>query len=171
MSDRSKISVALYDSGVCIRVDGAGTVAESPVMHAFADQVLSGPLGKVLIDLGGCTYLDSTFLGGLVSLFKRHAGAPGDEGDRFAIFAPAPTRQSLFGTSRLDRVLPFVDELPATCGECLPLESHVSASREDLAQYVIDCHRRLAELGGPEAETFGRVADAIADEITVRRPT
>ncbi|HEY0715783.1 MAG TPA: STAS domain-containing protein [Polyangia bacterium] len=165
MPDRSRISVARYDRGVCIRVEGAGTVAESPVMHAFAERVLANGRGNVIIDLGACNYLDSTFLGGLVSLFKREAA----NGGRFAIYAPAPARQSLFSTSRLDRVFPFVDELPAVGGECLPLEAHIATSRDDLGQYVVECHRRLAELGGPEAETFGRVADAIANEITTRR--
>lgn len=166
MSDRSRISVARFDRGVCIRVEGVGTVAESPVMHAFAERMLAEPLGSVIIDLGGCTYVDSTFLGGLVSLYKRHVSEPG----RFAIFTTSPARQMLFGTSRLDRVLPFVEELPVMGNECLPLEAHIlTASRDDLGHYVVECHRRLAEMGGPDAESFGRVADAIADEITARR--
>jgi anti-anti-sigma regulatory factor len=137
-------------------------------MHAFAERVLSGPEGDVVVDLGACTYVDSTFLGGLVSLFKRHCG--GNRTDhRFAIYAPPATRQNLFGTSRLDRVFPFVDELPLTGVESLPLEVQTTTSREELGHYIVECHRRLAELGGPDAEAFGRVADALADELTLRR--
>lgn len=165
-SDRSKLTVARFDRGVCLRVKGAGTMVESPVLHAFAERVLSAPEGNVVVDLGGCTYVDSTFLGGLVSLYKRH----GNSGpDRFSIYAPPPTRQTLFGTSRLDRVFPFVEELPMTGVDSLPLEAQSSTSREELGHYVVECHRRLAELGGPDAEAFGRVADAIAEELTARR--
>ena len=199
MSERSKITVARFDRGVVVRVEGAGTMLEGPVIHAFAERMLAAPpdakpadvrvpdvaktvtktgeqplpeaspdarMDQVVLDLSACTYIDSTFLGGLVSLFKRHvSGRP----DRFAIYAPAPLRQSLFGTSRLDRVFPFVDELPLVGAERLPLEVQSTTSRDELGSYVVECHRRLAELGGAEAETYGRVAEAIAQELTVRR--
>jgi hypothetical protein len=66
--------------------------------------------------------------------------------------------------SRLDTVLPFVDELPVSTEASLPLEAHM-VSREELARYVVECHRRLAEIGGPDAQDFARVADAIAAEV------
>lgn len=172
MSDRSKITVASFDLGVCIKVAGAGTMQESPLIHAFAERVLEQPDGgAVIVDLGACTYVDSTFLGGLVSLFKRHGGkaAPAARPDRFTIYAPAPIRQTLFGTSRLDRVFSFIDHLPAVNTQSVPLEPSGSTSREELGHYIVECHRRLAELGGAEAENFGRVADAIAEELTSRR--
>jgi anti-anti-sigma regulatory factor len=168
MSNRAKVSVARFDGGVCLKVEGAGTMQESPVMHAFAEQVLGQAEESVIVDLASCSYVDSTFLGGLVSLFKRHGAG---RTTRFSIYAPPPVRQSLFGTSRLDRVLPFVDDLPRVPGESFPLEPHGTTSREELGQYIVECHRRLAEVGGAEAETFGRVADAIAEELTARRRT
>ena len=170
MSERSKITAARFDRGVAIRVEGAGTMLESPVMHAFAERILAVPDTEdvVVIDLSACTYVDSTFLGGLVSLFKRHGSA---RPDRFSIYAPAAIRQTLFGTSRLDRVFSFVEDPPRVAVECLPLEGQSVATREELGHYVVECHRRLAELGGPEGETFGRVADAIANELTTRRRT
>jgi anti-anti-sigma regulatory factor len=178
MSDRSKVTVARFDQagshGVSIRVEGAGTMQESPVIHAFAERVLAeADGGAVVVDLGACSYVDSTFLGGLVSLFKRHGGKSNRPGaqpaQRFTIYAPSPVRQSLFGTSRLDRVFSFIDQLPALQAQVMPLEPSGSTSREEMGHYIVECHRRLAEIGGAEAETFGRVADAIADELTLRR--
>jgi anti-anti-sigma factor len=160
MAKPVKISVSRFSSGVVIRLAGAGTLGESPVVYAVATQVLGQPDQRVLIDLAGCTYMDSTFLGGLVSLFRRHGG----DGNRFAIFAPGPHRSDLFGGSRLDTVLPFVDELPPS-GEGVPIEPRTPASSEELARYVVECHRRLAELGGPQAQEYSRVADAIAAEV------
>ena len=119
----------------------------------------------MVIDLGGCTYLDSTFLGGLVSLLKRH----GEQ--RFAIYAPADKRRILFSVSRLDQLLPFVADPPPTRAEQdLSLEVAPYASREELGQYIVDCHRRLAELGGDEAQDFPRVADALENELRDARP-
>lgn len=160
MAERAKITVARFSSGVVIRVERAGTISESPVMHAFAEEVLRDRSQRVIVDLAACNYMDSTFLGGLVGLFKRHART-----GRFAIFAPEPQRRSLFGVNRLDTILPFVDEVPLSSEEGMPLENQAPASREELARYVVECHRRLAEIGGPEAQEFARVADAIAAEV------
>lgn len=165
MAARANITVARFSSGVTIRVDGPGTIGESQLLHAFALEVLRGEEGeRVIIDLADCAYLDSTFLGGLISLFRRHSGG------RFAVYAPEARRRALFGQSRLDTVLPFVEELPAAAGDRLRLEapSTLGAS-DDLARHVIDCHRRLAELGGADAPELARVADAIAAELDADR--
>jgi hypothetical protein len=189
MGERTKISVARFSEGVTLRVEGPGTMSESRVVHAFAERVLteppreSGPqpqlqpqpqseqqTQRVIIDLADCTYL-----GGLVSLLKRHGGgvsggrAEGGNG-RFAIYAPPEKRRLLFSVSRLDQLLPFVPELPASSGDTdLSLEALPHASKEELGLYIVECHRRLAELGGSEAQDFRRVADALETEL--RTPT
>jgi anti-sigma B factor antagonist len=164
MSERAKITVARFAQGVSVQVDGAGTMSESPLVYAFAEETLKTDGQQVIVDLSACTYLDSTFLGGLVGLHKRHAAEPG----RFAIFAPLPRRQNLFGVSRLDRILPFVEVLPSLDGD-LPLETRPQLSRDELGRYIVDCHRRLAELGGEQAQDFGHVAEALAGELDGRR--
>ncbi|HTE49665.1 MAG TPA: STAS domain-containing protein [Kofleriaceae bacterium] len=165
MSERSKITVARFSAGVAIRVEGPGTIGESPLVHAFAEEVLRDRSLRVIVNVRDCTYMDSTFLGGLISLFRRH----GATGKRFAIFAPEPQRTALFGQSRLDTVLPFVDSLPVEADEGMPLEAHGPDSAEDLTRYVIECHRRLAELGGPDAPDFAHVADALSSQLDGHR--
>jgi anti-anti-sigma regulatory factor len=162
MAQGAKITVARFSSGVTIRVEGRGTISESPVVHAFAERVLRDPGQQVIIDLSACAYMDSNFLGGLVSLFKRDRNSGGS---RFAIFVPEAERRSMFGASRLDTIFPFVDFLPPAIEATFELEAQGTVSREELAAYVIECHQRLAEIGGPEAQEFARVADAIAGEV------
>ncbi len=161
MAQRAKITMSCFATGVVIRVTGAGTIAESPLVHAFAEQILRDADQRVVIDLAACTYVDSTFLGGLIGLFRRHGGS----GTRFAIFAPEPLSRPLFGVSRLDTILPFVDEEPVTLAEGISVDVQLPTSADDLARYVAECHRRLAEIGGPEAQEFSRVADAITAEV------
>jgi anti-sigma B factor antagonist len=160
MAQRAKITMSRFASGVVVRVVGAGTIAESPLVYASAEKILRDAEQRVVIDLSACTYVDSTFLGGLVGLFRRHGGS----GDRFAIFAPEPLRRPLFGVSRLDTILPFAEEEPVTFDEGIPVDMQLPTSPEELARHVADCHRRLSEVGGPEAKEFARVADAITAE-------
>ena len=164
----SQIRVARFPAGVVIRIEGPGTIGESPVVHAFAGEVLRDRSQRVVLDVSGATYMDSTFLGGLISRFRRHgAAAPG--GPRFAIYAPEAQRAALFGQNRLDSVLPFTSELPVDATGGMLLQPSSPDSSEELARYVVDCHRRLAELGGPEAPEYSRVADAIAAQLDGRR--
>ena len=172
MPERAKITVARFANGVSVQVAGAGTMVESPMVNAFAEEVMRDRSQRVIVDLAGCTYLDSTFLGGLVSLLKRHGRAENGAaagGQRFAIYAPPTQRRALFSVSRLDTILPFIEELPPLAEAALPLEAQVVTSRDELANYIIECHRRLAELGGAEAQDFAQVAEAISGEIDDRR--
>ena len=173
MGERAKISVARFSQGVTVRVVGPGTMSESRLVHAFADQVLGGQSSQqVIFDLSGCSYLDSTFLGGLVSLHKRYGTGRAEGDGRFSIFAPAEQRRLLFSVSRLDQLLSFAAELPAaSADQDLSLEVDPYASKEDLTRYILECHRRLAELGGPDAQDFGRVADALENELRPRTRT
>jgi hypothetical protein len=175
MGGRAVITVARFPEGVTLRVQGPGTMSESRVVHAFAEEVLGDASKRVVFDLSACSYVDSTFLGGLVSLYKRYvagtvpstSNSDAEPAGRFAIFAPAEQRRLLFSVSRLDELLPFLEALPAADGgHDLSLEVVPDASRDDLARYIVDCHRRLAELGGAEAQAFGRVADALEIELS-----
>ncbi len=164
MSAHSQIRVARFPAGVVIRIEGPGTIGESPVVHAFAGEVLREPSQRVTVDASACTYMDSTFLGGLISLFRRH-GAAGPAGPRFSVYAPPTQRAALFGQNRLDTVLPFASELPADASPELVVQSRAPDAPDELARYVVECHRRLAELGGPDAPDYSRVADAISAQL------
>ena len=68
------------------------------------------------------------------------------------------------GSVHLDHFLNFADECPAGAGA--PVTLHVSAlDRAEFGQHLLETHRKLAELGGPAADTFRKVADQIAREL------
>ena len=158
----AKTTAFRCSGGVLVRVEGSGTMPESRVVHAFAEQALAQPATRLIVDLESCSYLDSTFLGGLVGLFKRHGGREG----RFVIRLAESRRASLFGVSGLDQLLPFVSEAPAVEENTrVPLAFDKGASKEELTKYVIECHRRLAELGGPQAPAFQGVAEALEGQL------
>jgi hypothetical protein len=109
------------------------------------------------VDLSGCDYLDSTFLGCLVKL---HSAAQGSQPPGFRVFAPPDARQRLLRALHLDRLLVMAETLPATVSETAYVPFTVP-NREQLAELVADAHRRLSQLGGPCAEQFARIADSL----------
>ena len=63
--------VGRTEAGYAIRIEGRGTMRESPALQRVVRTVLDGEACAVTIDLAVCDYLDSTFLGCLVDLHRR----------------------------------------------------------------------------------------------------
>jgi anti-anti-sigma regulatory factor len=136
---------------------------ESPAVRAFALQVLDERGSPTLeIDLTDCEYLDSTFLGGLIGLYRRFE-QPGTSG-RLAIAGPTEVLHHLLGPSRLDGILPLRSDRPELLGEEVPIPPQALDSHE-LGRHILECHRRLAELGGANAAVFGPIADQLARDL------
>src|SRR5262245_36951345 len=102
----STLTVGRTRRGYYMRIVRRGTMRESPALHAFAQQILDEPGQLSLdIDLSACEYLDSTFLGSLLGLYRRfkQSGTPGP----FAIAGPTDVLHRLLGPTRLDTILPL----------------------------------------------------------------
>src|SRR4051812_24313726 len=77
MPTPTALIAAPTENGCVIRVEGRGTMKESPAASGLANRTLAGDASAVVvIDLSACTYLDSTFLGCITSLYGRFGHAP-----------------------------------------------------------------------------------------------
>lgn len=161
MSISSRITIGSTSHGYVIGVHGRGTYLQSPGFQKLADDCLRDECTSVAIDLSKCEFLDSTFLGCLVTLHRKY-GHPGHV--RIRIVASPEHRRNLLHVSRLDSVFEFLADPPETIGT--PVEVDVMIpDREDLARHIAESHRRLAERGGPEAADFERIAQSVSEEI------
>lgn len=156
------LSVGRGAEGYVVRVCGRGTMRESRMLHDYLGCVLGQPDSRVTIDLAGCDYLDSTFLGCLCSWKKQHGA------ERFAIAAPPEKVQSLLMPLKLHLFLTIVPTAPAVEGNLVAIEI-VQRDACDLGRHVMECHRRLAELGGPQQEAFTRIADGLEKDLNRNR--
>lgn len=162
------LSAAPSAQGVVIRVVGKGTARESRVVRDTATRALNAtPPAAVVLDLSGCDYLDSTFLGCLVHLHRAGGSADPTTGGRFTVAAPPERRGKLLGAMRLDRIVACVDTPPSTCGSWVDLSGGVGeAAPQALARHVMECHRQLAELDSPMQAVFARIADEMGRELS-----
>lgn len=154
------LSVGRSESGYVVRVRGRGTMRESRVLHDYLACVFGQPESRVVVDLAGCEYLDSTFLGCLVTWRKKQASRD----SRFLIAAPADRVEALLTPLKLNLVFEIVDEPPPVEGSwaTIDLAAHDPC---ELGRHVMECHRRLAELGGPQQEAFTRIADGLERDL------
>ena len=159
----SMLRVGRTASGFLVRVEGRGTMSESPALQEFAVQSLDGPSAPstVVVDLSHCDYLDSTFLGCLVHL-HRHYNRTSPH--RFLVAASRDQRQKLLAPTHLIQVLDLTEVCPEPVGDVLEVP-RPSLPGADLGRHVMECHARLAELGGSRAAAFRSIADQLAREL------
>ncbi len=157
----SAVKIAQTDAGSVVRIEGRGTMQQSPTVHEFISRLLGAEAGSVVLDLNACTFLDSTFLGSLLDLHKRFGVA---KPPRFTVAATPGEARKLFGPTRLDRLLNIAAICPLINGEWRTLPAGASGARE-VARHVMECHRALAEVEGPNQAVFARIADQMEREI------
>ena len=153
------LTIGRTADGYLIGVEGRGTLQQSLGFQKLVEDCLRDEGKSVAVDLSACGYLDSTFLGCLVTLNRKYGGL-----GRFQIAAPAEVRHNLFHFSRLENVLRFLTSPAKTVDGTVEVDV-VSPDPRELALHIADAHRRLAELGGSEAESFKQIAQRIDDEL------
>ena len=157
----SAVNVARTSDGACVRIEGRGTMRESPAVMDFATRTLEAGAAAVVIDLTGCDYLDSTFLGCILGLHKRFGAA---RPPRLLVASSAQTSRKLFGPTRLDKLLNITPAPPPVVGAWQAL-APAGMKPKDLTRHGMECHRRLAEVEGPAQAAFQRIAEGLARDL------
>lgn len=162
----SVLEIGRTAEGYVVRVEGRGSMHESPGLKAMvADALDAAPTAEFTIDLSECEYLDSTFLGCLVGLHSKF----NTKGTcRLQVAGSDEKLGELFGPSGLERILPRDSTDHSAIGEWVSVPA-AELDRNELGRHLIDSHRQLAEVGGPQAETFSAIADEIERELSPDR--
>ena len=161
MSQQGVLKVAGTREGYCVRIEGRGTMRESRCAAEFTAGPLAEPGVSVVVDLSACEYLDSTFLGCIVDMHRR---AGKEKPPRFTVFAPPEQVQKLLYPMRLDLVLKTTDRPPEVVGDYVTLPAAEPGTPE-VMRHVMECHRLLADVGGPQKAVFTAIADNIEREL------
>ena len=83
---------------------------------------------------------------------------------RFRVAVPRNKSQKLLGPTRLNHLLDLTEVCPEPISDVVELSGRILPTA-DLGRHVMECHRRLAELGGPREESFRSIADQLAREL------
>jgi hypothetical protein len=149
------------DGGYRMRVEGRGTMRESRAAHEFVMRCLPETDHHVTVDLSGCEYLDSTFQGCLLDLQKQFGRGAAS---RFAVANPSPACLKLLGMAHVDRFLNIVTACPDVVGEDVVIPPEAMDSPQ-MARHIMECHKHLADLGGPQHAAFRKIAEQMSREL------
>jgi anti-anti-sigma factor len=152
------------DQAVTFRVEGRGTMTQSLPLRHCAERLIAAGASLVRVDLRDCVYMDSTFLGTLLTLKKaveRQAG-------RFTLVMPSVACARILQQMGVDDVLPaeLAELNPATEWLDIPAEDDPASFRRNVTQ----AHEELARLPGQAGEQFKSVMRCIEQAAKPDKP-
>ena len=150
------------EKGYVVRVQGRGTSAHSPALADFAMECFARDPDEVItVDLLGCEYLDSTFLGCLLKL--QRAGTPA----RFQVVADEAVRERLLTTTQLDSYLTLIPSAPPTASKFLRVDAKPHSELE-LGRHIMEAHEALSAVPSNVASKFRAIAAQLKVELDER---
>lgn len=168
MTAENSILVGNFDGFTWIRCEGKGSFLTSPALKDFAEsRIASGELCLV-VDLGACTGMDSTFMGTLAGLSTRLL-APG--GKVQVAEANERNRRSLEDLG-LDFLLqinpadgPWLGQLDSIRQALSPLQPGGTVGISERARHVLDAHKVLSTTSQENAKKFAGVVSLLEAEV------
>ena len=173
MSTECPILIGIFDGFSWIRCEGKGSFLNSPVMKAFGDERIANGEHCLVVDLGGCTGMDSTFMGTLAGMAARLSAHEGgvlqiaDSGSR--------NRRSLEDLG-LDFLLeidppsaPWRGNVDSIRNDLTPPQPAGAAGNIQRTQHVLEAHQILSETNEKNAREFSNVVKLLEGELAEKQ--
>lgn len=165
----SPILVGVFDGFSWIRFEGKGSFMNSPAVKAFGDSRIAAGETRMVVDLAGCTGMDSTFMGTLAGMAARLSA---QENGGLQIAEPGERNRRSLEDLGLDFLMEIdppdaawrgrVDEIRSELHEPRMLGSH---GREQRARHVLEAHQALAEINDGNAGEFAGVISQLEKDL------
>jgi len=163
------ILVGVFDGFSWIRCEGKGSFLNSPAVKSFGDQRIAAGETLLVVDLGECSGMDSTFMGTLAGMAARlsaqengvlHIAEPGERNRR----------------SLEDLGLDFLMEIdpPAAVwrgkadsirGELKSPQAIGTLGQLQRTRHVLEAHQNLSVLNENNAREFAGVVDMLEHDL------
>lgn len=169
-NNQDNLTAAYIDHTVVIRVEGRGSFKISPPMKQFIQKVMETKSAyRILIDMSGCSSMDSTFMGVLAGLsyhMKEKAGFT------LKLINLSEKNQKLLITLGVDRV---VSHSLSTTDEEKALMAHIDNESLTLgtdhsdalgtAKTTLEAHETLVEINPDNLVKFKSVLELLQKDV------
>jgi anti-anti-sigma factor len=153
------------DQMVTFRVEGRGTMNNSLPLRRCAERFLSAGANQVRVDLRDCTYMDSTFLGTILTIKKTLDRSNG----QLVLVAPSTACCRILQQMGLSDVLPAQADPPAP-GTAWTEVGSEPPDVQSFKRNVAQAHEELANLPGQAGEQFKAVVRCLSEASKADKP-
>lgn len=166
------ILVGIFDGFSWIRSEGKGSFMNSPAVKSFGDARIAAGETCVVVDLGGCPGMDSTFMGTLAGMASRISAL---EGGVLQIADPGERNRRSLEDLGLDFLLEIDPPESAWRGRLEELRCELAPPQEaggpgslQRAHHVLEAHQTLSGLNDKNAEGFKGVVTMLSKEVEAK---
>ncbi len=174
MSTDSLILVGVFEGFSWIRCVGKGSFMNSPRVKAFAEERMIAGEKTIVVDLGGCTGMDSTFMGTLAGMAARLSSRSESGGLQIAD-AGERSQQSLEDLG-LDFLMEINPPQAAWRGKMDTIRTGLKEPNSitlppkiQRAEHVLDAHKTLSSANAENARKFSGVVSLLEAELEEKR--
>ncbi len=177
MISDNPISVGIFDGFSWIRCEGKGSFRNSPLLKEFADRRIAVGERLLVVDLGSCSGMDSTFMGTLAGIAARlsgHDGAALQIAD-----VDQRNRRSLedLGLDFLMQIDPphakwrgHIEHIRSTLEAPHTPAANGKPNSIQRARHVLEAHQNLSAISEENAREFANVLSVLQNELTTPNP-
>ncbi|MEO5917508.1 MAG: STAS domain-containing protein [Luteolibacter sp.] len=169
MSTECPILTGIFDGFSWIRCEGKGSFLNSPPMKEFGDARIAAGEKCLVVDLGACSGMDSTFMGTLAGMAARLSAHP--DGTLQIADAGSRNRRSLEDLG-LDFLMEIDPPVSAWRGNIDAIRTDlkvpaITSSPNSLqrTKLVLEAHQELASKNEKNAEIFSSVVSLLETEL------
>lgn len=173
MTTECPILIGIFNGFSWIRCEGKGSFLNSPVMKAFGDERIAAGETCLVVDLGGCSGMDSTFMGTLAGMAARLSTH--DDGVLQIADSGTRNRRSLEDLG-LDFLLeidppaaPWRGNVDSIRGSLKSPQVLKIASSVQRTQHVLEAHQTLAATSDQNAREFSNVVKLLESELAEKQ--
>jgi anti-sigma B factor antagonist len=165
--------VGTFEGFSWIRCEGKGSFLGSPALKRFGEQRIAAGETCLVVDLGGCSGMDSTFMGTLAGLAARLSGVQG--GSLHVADAGERNRRSLedLGLNFLMEIDPpaavWRGKVDLIRQALRPQSPQGEAGPLQRAEHVLEAHQVLAQANHENARKFATVVSLLEAEVDEKR--
>ncbi len=161
-SPMSRLLVAVVDSRAVVRLCGRACFTCSADFKRLMHGLRERGIERYVLELSGCTIMDSTFLG-ILARFARDWVDAGKEGALVLWNASPRILETLdtLGVAHLFAVEPADPALMGVCEDVAP----APVDKVEAARVALEAHETLAALSAANAVRFKDVAAFLAEDL------
>jgi anti-sigma B factor antagonist len=165
----SPILVGIFDGFSWIRCEGKGSFLNSPIIKSFGDERITAGEKCLVVDLGACSGMDSTFMGTLAGMAARLSG--NGEGVLQISDPGSRNRRSLedLGLDFLMEIDPpealWRGKMDVIRGNLSTAGQSATPDQLQRAMQVLAAHQILAETNDVNARKFSEVVTLLESDL------
>jgi anti-anti-sigma regulatory factor len=166
----SPISAGVFDGFSWIRLEGKGSFQNSPALKAIGDARIADGENRVVVDLEGCSGMDSTFMGTLAGLATRLAAV---EGGGLMIAEPGERNRRSLEDLGLDFLMEIDPPSAVWRGKVDDIRNSLKSSesiepiaRGPRGRHVLEAHQNLSNINERNARSFSTVVNMLEKDLS-----